>query len=75
MKYEPLLDEGFKEETLEKNQLKLQEKIEKISKDYGNYDVYHSSNFVSKIFFCWVNKVLFVLFKFYLKNKNRWIRI
>ena len=65
MNYEPLLDEGsknvIKEENLVIDESKERErKEEKEIKGYQKYDVYHSANIFSKMFFCWVNRALSV---------------
>ena len=56
MNKEPLL----KNEISNKNEdfSREKEKIENKKEGYGNYDAFHDSNFISKLMFCWVNKVL-----------------
>lgn len=73
MNYEPLLDERSKNDQSEKNIKNIESvTIEKKKEEnqnigYKKYDVYHSANIISKIFFCWVNRVLSVINSFYIE--------
>jgi hypothetical protein len=56
---EPLLkNEETKETEDDFNKDQNKEIIENKKEGYENYDAFHNSNIISKIFFCWVNKVL-----------------
>ena len=59
MNNEPFLNEQSRKEKKEKL-LDEPEIIINKPKGYGNYDVFNSANIFSKLFFCWVNKVLSV---------------
>jgi hypothetical protein len=61
MNEEPLLNNENEVEKEIQDDFPKNEKKEIIEikiEGYGNHDAYNNSNIISKLFFCWVNKVL-----------------
>ena len=59
MNKEPLLENEIMPN--EEDYSREKERLENKKEGYGNYDAFHEANFLSKIMFCWVNKVLRVI--------------